>query len=99
MPSLVFHSPREANPANSDFFPSRRASGAPETADTIEEADAWKAYLETYHRSLFRLQIEDRIEALDEASFDEVIGEQERASGPSSEDGRPGAGAGSIDAK
>ena len=61
--------------------------------DPIEEADAWKAYLDTYHRSLFRLQIEDRIEALDEASFDDVVGEQER----SSEDGRPGAG--SIDAK
>ncbi len=40
--------------------------------DPIEEADAWKSYLETYPRSLYRLDIEARVEALDEASFDEL---------------------------
>jgi hypothetical protein len=40
--------------------------------DPIEEADAWKSYLETYPRSLYRLEIEARVEALDEASFDEL---------------------------
>ena len=40
--------------------------------DPIEEADAWKSYLDAYPRSLFRLEIEARVEALDEASFDEL---------------------------
>jgi len=40
--------------------------------DPIEEADAWRSYLETYPRSLYRLEIEARIDALDEASFDEL---------------------------
>ena len=50
--------------------------------DPIEEADAWKSYLEAYPRSLYRLEIEARVEALDEASFDglELPSERDRAS-------------------
>ncbi len=44
--------------------------------DPIEEADAWKSYLKAYPRSLFRLEIEARIEALGEAAFDELLEEQ-----------------------
>jgi len=40
--------------------------------DPIEESDAWSSYLDTYPRSLYRLEIENRIEALDEASFDQL---------------------------
>jgi hypothetical protein len=49
--------------------------------DPIEEADAWKSYLQAYPRSLFRLEIEERIDALDEASFDELLEEQGPAGG------------------
>ncbi|MBJ93256.1 MAG: hypothetical protein CMP23_02140 [Rickettsiales bacterium] len=40
--------------------------------DPIEEADAWKNYLDAYPRSLYRLEIETRIEALEQASFDDL---------------------------
>jgi hypothetical protein len=40
--------------------------------DPIEESDAWGSYLDAYPKSLYRLEIESRIEALDEASFDQL---------------------------
>jgi hypothetical protein len=41
-----------------------------------EEMDAWYGYLDTYSKSQFRLEIERRIEALEEAAFDELLDEQ-----------------------
>ena len=43
-----------------------------------EEIDAWYNYLEAYPNSLYRLEIERRIEALEEAAFEELL--QDRAS-------------------
>ena len=42
-----------------------------------EEIDAWYSYLEAYSSSLYRLDIERRIEALEEAAFEELL--QDRA--------------------
>lgn len=42
-----------------------------------EEIDAWYSYLEAYPKSLYRLEIERRIEALEEAAFEELL--QDRA--------------------
>jgi hypothetical protein len=42
-----------------------------------EEIDAWYRYLDAYPNSLYRLEIERRMEALEEAAFEELL--QERA--------------------
>ena len=41
-----------------------------------EQIDAWYSYLEAYPKSLYRLEIERRIDALEEAAFEELIEEQ-----------------------
>ena len=41
-----------------------------------EEIDAWLNYLEVYSKSLYRLEIERRIEALEEASYQETLEER-----------------------
>jgi len=41
-----------------------------------EEMDAWYGYLDTYPKSRYRLEIERRIEALEEAAFDELLDEK-----------------------
>ncbi len=41
-----------------------------------EEIDAWYRYLEAYPQSMFRLEIERRIEALEEAAFEELMKER-----------------------
>lgn len=38
-----------------------------------EEIDAWNRYLDVYGQSLYRLEIEKRIEALDEAAYEELL--------------------------
>jgi len=50
-----------------------------------EEIDAWYNYLEAYPSSLYRLEIERRIEALEEAAFEELLqdrAEEETDQGP-----------------
>ena len=44
-----------------------------------EEIDAWYRYLEAYPKSLFKLEIERRIEALEDASYNEMLDEQAAA--------------------
>lgn len=46
-----------------------------------EEIDAWYRYLEAYPRSMFRLEIERRIEALEEAAFEELMKERADSDG------------------
>jgi hypothetical protein len=41
-----------------------------------EEIDAWQRYLEVYTKSLYRLEIEKRITALEEASYQETLEER-----------------------
>jgi hypothetical protein len=43
-----------------------------------EEIDAWNRYLEAYPKSMFRLQIERRIAALEDAAHDELLQEEAR---------------------
>jgi hypothetical protein len=54
-----------------------------------EEIDAWYSYLEAYPKSLYRLEIERRIEGLEEAAFEELL--QDRVDEDS--------GSGPVDAK
>jgi hypothetical protein len=44
--------------------------------DPLEEIDAWWGYLDQYPDSPYRLQIEGRIEALEEQSFDAAMAEE-----------------------
>jgi hypothetical protein len=41
-----------------------------------EEIDAWNRYLEVYTKSLYRLEIEKRIKALEEAAYQETLEER-----------------------
>lgn len=41
-----------------------------------EEIDAWNGYLEAYPKSLFKLEIERRIQALEDAAYNELLDEE-----------------------